>query len=61
MEKIKFDFAMGKMVQGRLYNANIDKKDTYLLKISNGNMNNMILRVSKTDLKMAEKRSESNP
>ena len=35
MQKITFEFAKNKMIAGRLYNAIIDKKQTFLVKINN--------------------------
>lgn len=59
MEKITFDFALNKMKDGRLYKAKIDNKDTYLMKINNDG-NEMILRISNSQLKIAESRSARN-
>ena len=61
MEKITFDFAFSKMVNGRLYSAIIDKKPTYLVKLSNDFEYQMIYRISPSQLTAAEERAKKNP
>lgn len=61
MEKIKFDFALNAMKAGRLYNAIIDGKETNLLKIMNGFGELKLIRLSPSQLKIAEERAQRNP
>lgn len=61
MEKVIFPWAMGEMKSGRLYNAEIDGKSTFLLKVKDVADKEMILRVSKTQVQDAESRSKRNP
>ena len=61
MQKITFEFAKNKMIAGRLYNAIIDKKQTFLVKINNGQGNEYIYRLSKTLLNIAQERAGRNP
>lgn len=61
LEKITFNFAFEKMVNGRLYNAIIDKKETFLVKLTNGTGEEKIYRISKTQLNSAEERAKKNP
>lgn len=61
MQKITFEFAKNKMIAGRLYNAIIDKKQIFLVKINNGQGNEYIYRLSKTLLNTAQERAGRNP
>ena len=61
MEKINFKFAFDNMKSGRLYSATIDRKPTYLVKLSNDNEKEMIYRISPTQLTAAEERAKRNP
>ena len=61
LEKITFDFAFNKMVDGRIYSAVIDKKPTNLVKLANGEGDKKIYRISATQLKTAEERALKNP
>ena len=60
IETVKFNFAYENMKPGRLYSANLDKKDTYLVKLDD-NSNNSLYRVSPSQLKAAEERAKRNP
>lgn len=61
MEKIKFDFILPLMKLGRLYSATIDGKRTNFVKIMNGIDEAKILRLSPSQLKIAEERAKRNP
>lgn len=61
MEQIQFPLALKNMKAGRLYKACIDKKNTFLVKVTNYFDKDMILRISKTQLQMAESRGSRNP
>lgn len=61
MEKINMDFLKKNMVQGRLYKANIDKKDVYLCLVKNRISIEMILRITPFKLSQAENRAAKNP
>lgn len=61
MEKITFNFASEKMVTGRLYSAIIDRKSTFLIKLSNDFETEAIYRISPTQLTAAEERAKRNP
>lgn len=60
IETVKFNFAYDNMKPGRLYCANLDKKDTYLVKLDDDS-NNSLYRVSPSQLKAAEERAKRNP
>jgi len=61
MEKIEFPEIMDNMILGRMYRANINKRNTYLVKVRNTQATEMILRISETQLKDADQRSIRNP
>jgi len=61
MEKIVLNFAQEDMVMGRIYPVVIGGKDTNLVKVKNGSGTEMILRLSPSQLKVAEARRERNP
>ncbi len=61
MEQIQFPLALKEMKAGRLYKACIDKKNTFLVKVTNYFGEDMILRVSNTQLQLAESRGSRNP
>lgn len=61
MEQIQFPLALKRMKAGRLYNACINKKNTFLVKVTNYFDEDMILRVSNTQLQAAESRGGRNP
>lgn len=61
MEQIQFQLALKEMKSGRLYNAVIDGKETYLVKVIDNDDKEMIYRLSRTQLSEAEERSIRNP
>lgn len=61
MEKIELNFAFDSMVNGRIYKVVIDKVETNLLKMENGNGDVKIYRVSNSQLLAAETRAKRNP
>lgn len=60
MVTVKSDFMANAMKSGRIYNAVIDGDSTYLVKVEFGDIEK-IIRLSKTQLTIAETRSEKNP
>ena len=58
MQKVKMPFDL---VFGRLYKVQIDKRNTYLVKVKNYNDQQMILRLSPYQLDFATNRSLRNP
>lgn len=61
MEKISMEFLKNSMIAGRLYNAVIDKKNTFLCLVKNRIGQEMILRITPFKLSQAENRSAKNP
>ena len=61
MEKIEMEFLKKSMVQGRLYPAKIDNRNTYLCLIKNRLCQQMILRISPFQLSQSEVRASKNP
>ena len=61
MEKISMDLLKNSMVAGRLYKANIDKKDVFLCLVKNRIGMEMILRITPFKLSQAENRASKNP
>lgn len=61
MPKVKSEFLMQKMVEGRIYSFCIGMKQLFLLKMSNRTETSMIFRISKRKLEIAEKRAMKNP
>lgn len=61
MEFIKLDDSMTKFVYGRLYPANIARRDCYLIKTKHWDGRVRVLRISKTQLKKADKRALQHP
>lgn len=61
MEKIEMGLLKDKMVQGRLYSAKIDKRNTYLCLVKNRLEKQIILRISPFQLSQAEVRASKNP
>lgn len=57
---VKADFMADTMKSGRIYNATIDGDTTYLVKVGRGDIEK-IIRLSPTQLEIAENRSEKNP
>ena len=57
---VKADFMTDAMKPGRIYNATIDGDMTYLVKVGRGEVEK-IIRLSPTQLEIAETRSEKNP
>lgn len=57
---VKADFMTDAMKSGRIYNATIDGDMTYLVKVGRGDVEK-IIRLSPTQLEIAENRSEKNP
>lgn len=54
------DFIAEAMKPGRIYNATIDGDTTYLVKVGRGDVEK-IIRLSPTQLEIAENRSDKNP
>ena len=61
MEFIELDDSMTKFVFGRLYPANIARRDCYLIKTKHWDGRVRILRISKTQLKKADARARRHP
>lgn len=61
MEKITMEFLRTAMVQGRLYEAIINKRLCYLCRVKNRSEYEMILRISPSQLSYAENRALKNP
>lgn len=61
MEFIELDDSMTKFVYGRLYPANIARRDCYLIKTKHWDGRVRILRISKTQLKKADARARRHP
>lgn len=61
IEKVKFSSLSDAMKFGRIYKANIDKKDTNLIKVKNLSGEEMILRLSPFQLERADDRRIKNP
>ena len=57
---VKADFMIESMKAGRIYNAIIDGDTTYLVKVGRGDIEK-IIRLSPSQLEIAENRSEKNP
>lgn len=61
MEYVKLPEVMTKnMVTGRLYNVNIGKINTYLLKVHHWDKRERIIRISKSQLKRAKYRAKKH-
>ena len=61
MEFIELDDSMAKFVLGRLYPANIARRDCYLIKTKHWDGRVRILRISKSQLKKADARGRRHP
>ena len=59
MQKIQAQF-LNKMVYGRIYKFQINKTETNIVKVKNYSGETKFFRISKSQLKKAEKRAEKN-
>ena len=61
MNFVEFDTSMVKFVFGRLYPANIGKRDCYLIKTKHWDGTTHILRISQNELAKADARAIDHP